>query len=107
MLHRVAYFVWAPRLLLHHRVTAAQLLPGALFVGLGFVALRSTSRVFLAWWLTSYSTNYGGFGIVLAIFSWLVLFGTLVVVGAALSPPLAAQRDLLTGGDASRFVRSG
>lgn len=63
--------------------------------------------MFLAWWLTSYSTNYGGFGIVLAIFSWLVLFGTLVVVGAALSPPLAAQRDLLTGGDASRFVRSG
>jgi uncharacterized BrkB/YihY/UPF0761 family membrane protein len=92
----VAYFVWAPRLLLHHRVTAAQVLPGAVFVGLGFVALRFSSRVFLARWLAWYSTNYGGFGIVLAIFSWLVLFGTLVVIGAALSPPLAARRELLS-----------
>jgi len=103
----VAYFVWAPRLLLHHRVTARQLLPGALFVAFGVVVLRLTSRVILARWLTWYSTNYGGFGIVLAIFSWLVLFATLVVVGAALSPPLAARRDLLTRNDASQPIRSG
>ena len=103
----VAYFVWAPRILLHHRVVAAQVLPGAVFVALGFVALRFTSRLFLARWLTWYSTNYGGFGIILAIFSWLVIFGTLIVVGAALSPPLAARRELLTGGDPSKVVHSG
>jgi len=103
----VAYFVWAPRLLLHHRVTARQILPGAVFVAFGVVALRLASRVLLARWLTWYSTNYGGFGIVLAIFSWLVLFGTLVVVGAALSPPLAERRELLIRNEASKPVRSG
>jgi uncharacterized BrkB/YihY/UPF0761 family membrane protein len=91
----IAYFVWAPKLLLHGRIGAADLLPGALLVACGFVGLRLLSRVLLARWLTWYSANYGGFGIVLALFSWLVVFGSLVVVGAALSPAVAGRRRSL------------
>ena len=91
----IAYFVWAPRLLLHGRIAARDLLPGALFIAFGFVGLRLLSRLLLARWLTWYSANYGGFGIVLALFSWLVIFGSLVVVGAALSPVATGRRRSL------------
>lgn len=91
----IGYFVWAPRLLLHGRIAARDLLPGALFIAFGFVGLRLLSRLLLARWLTWYSANYGGFGIVLALFSWLVIFGSLVVVGAALSPVATGRRRSL------------
>jgi uncharacterized BrkB/YihY/UPF0761 family membrane protein len=102
----VAYFVWAPWMLLHRRISAVDLVPGAAFVALGFVGLRLFARVLLARWLTWYSTNYGGFGIVLALFSWLLVLGTLVVVGAALSPAVKRRRVLLRGAEPSRTASS-
>ena len=36
----IGFFVWAPYLLLHRRVPATSLLPGALFTVLGLIALR-------------------------------------------------------------------
>ena len=45
----LAFFVWAPRLLLHHRVPARDLFPGAVFTVLGLVGLRrSTARTAMA-----------------------------------------------------------
>ena len=91
----VAFFVWAPRLLLHHRVATRDLMPGAVFTVLGLVALRLISSLLLTHWLTWYSTTYGSFGIVVAVFFWIILFGTILVLAAALSPALAHRRDLL------------
>jgi membrane protein len=91
----LAFFVWAPRILLHHRVTTRNLVPGAVFTVLGFVILRLISVLLLTHWLNWYSTTYGAFGIIIAIFFWIILIGTVMVLAAALSPALAERRDLL------------
>jgi uncharacterized BrkB/YihY/UPF0761 family membrane protein len=56
--------------------------------------MRVISGLLLKHWLEWYSTTYGALGIVMAIFFWLVIAGTLLVLAAALSPALAARRDL-------------
>ena len=91
----LAFFVWAPRILLHHRVTTRNLVPGAVFTVLGLVILRLISVLLLTHWLNWYSTTYGAFGIVIAIFFWIILIGTVLILAAALSPALAQRRDLL------------
>lgn len=91
----VGFFVWAPRLLLHHRVAARDLLPGAVFTVLGLIALRLLSALVLVRWLDSYSRTYGALGIVMAIFFWIIAEATVVVIAAALSPALAERRDLI------------
>jgi membrane protein len=93
----VGFFVWAPRLLLHHRVPARDLLPGAVFTVAGMVGLRLISVLLLAHWLNWYSTTYGAFGIVIALFFWIILEGTIMILAAALSPALAHRRDLRSG----------
>jgi uncharacterized BrkB/YihY/UPF0761 family membrane protein len=97
----IAYFVWAPHLLLHGKVRVADLLPGAVVIAVATLGLRLMAPIVLSRWLQGYSGNFGGFGIVLALFFWLLLFGSVVVAGAALAPPLASRRALLAGrGDA-------
>ena len=91
----LGFFVWAPRLLLHHRVAARDVLPGAVFTVVCLVGLRLISSLLLTHWLNWYSTTYGAFGIVIALFFWIILFGTVLVLAAALSPALAHRRDLL------------
>lgn len=90
----LTFFVWAPRLLLHHRVDSRDLLPGAAFTVLGLIALRLISVLLFTHWLNWYSTTYGAFGIVIAIFFWIILIGTVLVLAAALSPALAHRRNL-------------
>ena len=91
----VGFFVWAPHLLLHRRVAARSLLPGAVFTVLGLIGLRLASYLVLTHWLTSYSQSYGALGIVMAIFFWIIIGGTILVLAAALSPALADRRDLV------------
>ena len=90
----IGFFVWAPYLLLHRRVPATSLLPGALFTVLGLIALRLVSSLVLAHWLTSYSNSYGALGIVMAIFFWMIIGGIILVLAAALSPALADRREV-------------
>jgi membrane protein len=91
----LAFFVWAPRLLLDGAVTVRQVLPGAVFTVLGLIGLRLISSFLLRRWLVWYSTTYGAFGIVIALFFWIILAGTVLVLAAALSPALAERRDAL------------
>ena len=93
----LGFFVWAPRLLLHHRVAAREVLPGAVFAVLGLIGLRVISVLLLTHWLNWYSTTYGAFGIVIALFFWVILVGTILILAAALSPALADRRNLLQG----------
>jgi membrane protein len=91
----VAYFVWTPHSLLHGRIPVRRLLPGAVLAALGIVGMRLLSHLLLVRWLNWYSKYYGGFGILMALFFWLMIAATIVVVAAALSPVLAERRDAL------------
>jgi membrane protein len=91
----VGFFVWAPHLLLDGRVSARDILPGAVFTVLAFVFMRVISGVLLKHWLEWYSKTYGAIGIVMAMFFWLIILATVMVLAAALSPALAHRRDLL------------
>ena len=88
------YLVWAPRMLLHGGVSVRDVLPGAVFTMLGFVALYFISALLFAHWLNWYSTYYGGLGVVMALFFWLMAGATVLILAAALSPALAERRDL-------------
>src|SRR4051794_8639773 len=87
-----AYFVWAPRLLLHRLVGIRDLLPGAVITVAGLAALHVASTLVLGRWLVSYSDTYGGLGIVMAIVFWLIAATTVMMFAAALSPAVAARR---------------
>ena len=89
-----AFFVWVPRILLHKRVARRDVVPGAVFTILGLVATRIASHLVLVNWLEWYGKNYGGFGIVMALFFWMTIPATILILAAALSPALAHRRDL-------------
>jgi len=91
----LGFFVWAPRILLHKRVAARDILPGAVFTMICLIGLRIVSGLLLKHWLEWYSRTYGALGIVMAIFFWIIAEATVLVVAAALSPALAERRDLI------------
>ncbi len=91
----IAFFTWGPWMLLHRQVAARDVLPGAVFTVLGFIVLRVISSFLLTRWLKWYSTTYGSLGIIMAIVFWMILFTTIMLLAAALSPALAHRRDLL------------
>jgi membrane protein len=90
----VVYFVWMPRMLLHQRVSARDILPGAVFTILGLVGVRLISAVLFRNWLVWYSKYYGSLGVAMAIFFWIALPASVLVLAAAFSPALAHRRDL-------------
>ena len=53
------------------------------------------SSFVMEFWVNFYARDYGGFGVVMAIFFWIALSSALVVGVASLSPPLAERRRLL------------
>jgi membrane protein len=89
----LVYFVWLPRLLLHKRVSVRDVVPGALLTVAGLGFMRLLSSFLLTRWLVWYSKYYGGFGVAMALFFWLMIAATILVVSAALSPAVAARRS--------------
>jgi uncharacterized BrkB/YihY/UPF0761 family membrane protein len=61
------------------------------------------SRYVMQFWVDLYARDYGGLGVVLAIYFWIALSSAIVVWAASLSPALAVRRDLRRGGDSGRF----
>jgi uncharacterized BrkB/YihY/UPF0761 family membrane protein len=91
------FFVWAPSLLTHRLVAPRDLLPGAALTGVGLVVLMLVSSFAMEPWIDFYARDYGGFGVVMAIFFW-IAFSSAVIVGAAsVSPALAERRRLRAG----------
>jgi membrane protein len=88
------FFDAAPWLLTHKQISRRDLLPGAVLTALAVVGLMIVSSFVMQFWVDLYARDYGGFGVVLAIYFW-IAFSSAVIVGAAsLSPALAARRSL-------------
>jgi membrane protein len=86
------YFGWAARVLTHKLIGWRDLLPGALLTAAGLVLLMWISRFVMEPWLNFYARDYGGFGVVMAIFFWIVFSSAVIVVAASLGPALADRR---------------
>ena len=93
----VLFFVWAPWFLTRKRISRRDLLPGAVLTALGLVVLMVVSSHVMQFWVDFYARDYGGFGVILAIYFWILLCSGVIVWAASLSPSLAARRDLRRG----------
>jgi uncharacterized BrkB/YihY/UPF0761 family membrane protein len=90
----VVYFVWAPWQLTHKRLRPRDLLPGAVLTAFGLFALMLISSYVMEFWVNLYARDYGGFGVVLAIYFWVLFSSGIIVWAASLSPALAERRKL-------------
>jgi len=90
----VAFFVWTPWLLTHKRIRQRDLLPGAALTGVALVVLMLVSSYVFEFWINLYARDYGGFGVVLAIYFWILFSSGVIVWAASLSPALAERRRL-------------
>jgi membrane protein len=90
----VMFFVWTPWLLTHRLVTRRDLLPGAVMTAVGLVALMIVSSYVMEFWVNLYARDYGGLGVVLAIYFWIAFSSAVIVLAASLSPSLAVRRNL-------------
>jgi uncharacterized BrkB/YihY/UPF0761 family membrane protein len=90
----VFYFAWTARVLTHKAISWRDLLPGAALTATGLVILMWVSRFVMEFWLNFYARDYGGFGVVMAIFFWIALSSAVIVAAASLAPALAERRDL-------------
>jgi uncharacterized BrkB/YihY/UPF0761 family membrane protein len=96
------FFVWAPRYVTRHRLSARDLVASSALTSLGIVFLMFVSTFAMAPWINWYfGTDYGGLGIVMALFFWLGLSASVIVLAASLSPVLAGRRIYLADHDAT------
>lgn len=86
------FFVVVPWLLTHRQISPRDLSPSAALTSLGLVALMVISRFFMQYWLDLYARDYGGLGVVLAIYFWIAFSSAIIVWAASLSPALAERR---------------
>src|SRR4051812_25081803 len=87
------FFVVVPWLLTHKRISRRDLVPGAVLTALGLVALMVVSRWVMPFWINLYARDYGGLGVVLAIYFWIAIGSAIIVWTASLSPALADRRE--------------
>lgn len=90
----VLFFVWAPWLLLHKQISRRQLLPAATLTAVGLVALMVASGFVMQLWVDLYARDYGGLGVFLAIYFWILFSSGVIVCAASLAPALAQRRVL-------------
>jgi membrane protein len=90
----VLFFVWVPWLLTHKLIAQRDLLPGAVLTALGLVIVMFISSFVMEFWVNLYARDYGGLGVVLAIYFWIAFSSAVIVWAASLSPALSARREL-------------
>lgn len=88
------FFVVAPWLLMHKQIAPRDLVPGAVLTAVGLIVLMVVSRFVMQYWVDLYARDYGGLGVVLALYFWIAFSSAVVVWAASLSPPLSERRTL-------------
>jgi membrane protein len=85
----VALWWWTPYLLLLSRIGWRRLLPTALLTGLGQALLGLGSRAVMPTVTGRSVSEYGPFGLVLSLMSWLLVVAGVIVIGAVVGRILA------------------
>lgn len=88
----VLFFIWAPWILVHRTIAQRDLVPAAVLTAFALVILVVVSRWAMQFWVDLYARDYGGLGVVLAIYFWIALASGAIVWAASLSPALAERR---------------
>jgi membrane protein len=101
------FFVLVPWFLTHKQLSVRDLVPGGVLTALALVALMIVSNFVMQFWVDLYARDYGGLGVVLALYFWLALSSAVIVWAAALSPALAARRSLRAEREASAPISAG
>ncbi|GAA2153594.1 hypothetical protein GCM10009760_51490 [Kitasatospora kazusensis] len=89
---------WTQHMLLGGRLAWLPLLPGALLTAVSLVTLAWVSKVYVPHALNRSITQFGPFGLVFTMFSWLIVIFTAVTLAIAIGQVLAhepALADLL------------
>ena len=100
------FFVVVPWLLTHKQISRRDLLPGAALISVGLVGLMVVSRFVMQFWVDLYARDYGGLGVVLAIYFWIAICSGIIVWAASLSPALAERREARRDASADTFPQS-
>jgi uncharacterized BrkB/YihY/UPF0761 family membrane protein len=96
------FFIWAPRYVTHHRLDARDLVASSALTSAGIVFLMLVSTYAMGPWINFYfGTDYGGLGIMMALFFWLGLSASVIVFAGCLSPVLAGRRIYIAHHDAT------
>jgi uncharacterized BrkB/YihY/UPF0761 family membrane protein len=90
----VLFFVWAPWILVQRKIAPRDLVPAAVLTAFALVLLVVVSRYVMQFWVDLYAKDYGGLGVILAIYFWIALASGGIVWAASLSPPLAERRGV-------------
>ena len=87
----VVFFVWAPWLLTHGLIPWRAFVPGAVITAVGLVGIMVLSSYEMERWVDFYARDYGGFGVVMAVFFWVGFSSAVIVWAAALGPGLVER----------------
>jgi uncharacterized BrkB/YihY/UPF0761 family membrane protein len=86
------YFLWVERLLTYKLVPRRDMLPASALTAVLVVVIMVVSSFVMELWVNLYARDYGGFGVVMAIFFWIGFSSAVIVLAASLSPALAERR---------------
>jgi uncharacterized BrkB/YihY/UPF0761 family membrane protein len=80
------FWLWTPRFLLHRKVPTRRLLPGALLGAFVLGGTIGTSPLWIGPTLNQNAKAFGSFGVVLALFAFVLIAITLSMVCAVFGP---------------------
>jgi uncharacterized BrkB/YihY/UPF0761 family membrane protein len=94
-----AYFFWVKRMLTYELVPRRHMLRSSMLTSGGIIFVVIASSYFMDLWVNLYARDYGGLGVVMAIFFWIGFTSAVIVLATSLSPALAGRREIRRGHD--------